>query len=89
MIKLGKSMEYVYSLMEEDIEKQIREGILSPGESILSENKLCEKYRISRRSVRQAIGNLIKKRLLYRVPGKGTFVTEMAERNDEVDGYAK
>ena len=60
--------------MENDLESQILAGVLKPGECILSENELSQKYSLSRRSSRQAISNLVAKNLLYRIPGKGTFV---------------
>lgn len=75
-MQLKNERKYIYSRVEEDLEKQIANGILSPKECILSEKKLSEHYNISRISTRRAITNLVKKELLYRIPGKGTFVSE-------------
>lgn len=56
----------------------IREKILSgewaAGSMIPSENKLCEIYGISRMTVRAVITQFVSQGLLYRIPGKGTFV---------------
>lgn len=77
---LKKDNSYVYAILERDFEEQIRKGILAPGECILSEIELARKYNISRRSSRQAISNLVDKKLLRRIPGKGTFVCDVQER---------
>src|SRR5512139_107834 len=51
-------------------------GRLKPGQPIPSERSLCETYRISRTTVRQAVSEMINAGLLCRKQGKGTFVTE-------------
>jgi DNA-binding LacI/PurR family transcriptional regulator len=73
---LNKNISYVYSELERDLEAQIRGGLLKPGECILSENELSQKYGVSRRSSRKAVSNLVEKKLLYRLAGKGTFVSD-------------
>lgn len=73
---LRKDVSYVYAGVERDLRDQIRSGILKGGECILSENEISRKYNISRRSARKAIDNLIEQDLLYRIPGKGTFVNK-------------
>lgn len=73
---LNKNISYVYSELENDLEAQIKNGILKPGECILSENELSHKYGVSRRSSRKAVSNLVEKKLLYRLAGKGTFVSD-------------
>lgn len=75
---LKKDISYVYEGVERDLLEQISSGVLLGGECILSENEISRKYNISRRSARKAIDNLIAQNLLYRVPGKGTFVSEAA-----------
>lgn len=46
-----------------------------------SEHQLCQKYNLSRQTVRQAISLLEEENLLYSVRGSGTFVTEHAVRS--------
>jgi GntR family transcriptional regulator len=55
----------------------LREQILSwePNQPIPSEAQLCEKYSVSRTTVRKALDHLTYEGLLYRVQGKGTFVS--------------
>jgi DNA-binding transcriptional regulator YhcF (GntR family) len=76
MIKLGKKKSFVYSVMEADLRKQIREDVLKSGEKLLSESEFSSRYGISRRSVRQALANLTNERLIYSHAGSGCFVAE-------------
>lgn len=60
------------------LKKEIKEGKYKPGEYIPSERELCEKYKLSRTTVRRAISQLIDEELLFSIPGTGTFVSEFA-----------
>ncbi|HHV65798.1 MAG TPA: GntR family transcriptional regulator [Peptococcaceae bacterium] len=66
----------LYLQLKELIAKQIKEGILRPGEKLSSERELCERYGVSRITVRQALNDLDKEGLIYRTHGKGTFVAQ-------------
>lgn len=76
---LKRDVTYVYSGVENDLVDQIRGGVLKSHECILSENEISKKYNISRRSSRKAIDNLVEAGLLYRLPGKGTFVADIKD----------
>ncbi|MEN3186046.1 MAG: GntR family transcriptional regulator [Atribacterota bacterium] len=65
----------LYQQLKNILKKSIHSGVLRPGDQIPSESELCERYGISRITVRQAIGALVQEGFLYRRPGKGTFVT--------------
>ncbi len=47
----------------------------SPGQQIPTETELCERYKVSRVTVREAIDRLVQENLLYREQGRGTYVT--------------
>jgi len=47
---------------------------LSIGAAIPSERELCQRFSLSRMTVRQAVDHLVSEGRLHRVPGKGTFV---------------
>jgi GntR family transcriptional regulator len=66
----------LYIQLKQDLFQQMDLGRLKPGQLIPSERSLCEKYRISRTTVRQALSEMINAGLLSRKQGKGTFVTE-------------
>lgn len=66
----------MYYQIEEDIRRKIDQGIFMRGAPIPSERELSETYGVSRMTVRQAVSNMVRNRLLYREKGRGTFVAE-------------
>jgi GntR family transcriptional regulator len=48
---------------------------LEPGQPIPPELDLCQMYNVSRTTVRKALDHLTQEGLLYRIHGKGTFVS--------------
>lgn len=66
----------LYVQLEELIRSNIEDGIWKAQTAIPSENELCKAFNLSRMTVRTACQNLVQEGILYRVPGKGTFVTE-------------
>lgn len=65
----------LYEKIAHSIEEQIRNGEITPGEKLLSERELCEKYGVSRTAVREAVKALREKGLVEVQPGRGTFVS--------------
>lgn len=55
---------------------KIDKGVWKTGDMIDSENELSKEFKVSRMTVRNVLMRLVQEELLYRVPGKGTFVTE-------------
>jgi GntR family transcriptional regulator len=66
----------LYIQLEEILRAQINDGDLEYHQAIPSENELSRIYELSRMTVRAVITHLVTEGLLYRVPGKGTFVAE-------------
>ncbi|MBN2279226.1 MAG: GntR family transcriptional regulator [Candidatus Marinimicrobia bacterium] len=66
----------LYQQLFEEFKKQIEKGKLKPGESIPSESKLVQKYKLSRGTVRQAMQKLEIEKLIEKFPGRGTYVCE-------------
>ncbi len=66
----------VYFQIKEDIKNKILQGHWGPGQCIDSEREISEHYGVSRMTVRQAIGELVKEGILLREKGRGTFVCE-------------
>ncbi|MFZ7131761.1 MAG: GntR family transcriptional regulator [Eubacteriales bacterium] len=70
-------MEYKvakYMLIKEDIIKDIKLGVLQPGDKVDSESILKKKYNVSTITVRKAFNDLINEGYLIGVQGTGTFV---------------
>ena len=66
----------LYYQLKERLTQQILEGDFQPGTLMPSERELSDRYSISRMTVRQALGEMVKEGLLLREQGKGTFVAE-------------
>lgn len=60
---------------------QISDGNYRPGDILPSENYLCEKENVSRNTVRQALKELENEGMIYRVRGKGTFLSDYESPN--------
>jgi GntR family transcriptional regulator len=60
------------------IERALRAEIaeMEPGDAIPTESQLCERFGVSRMTVRAGVGRLVEQGLLYRTRGKGTFVAQ-------------
>ena len=65
----------IYLQLKELIKERILQGEYRPGQLIPSERELCMQYGISRMTARQAIGELQNEGYLYKLQGKGTFVS--------------
>lgn len=64
------------------------ENTLEENEQILSEREICEIYDVSRTTVRQAMDELEKEGYIYKVHGKGTFVSPKRMNQDLVSFYS-
>lgn len=62
----------------EDLRTEILERRLLPGMLLPSENELCERYSISRPTVRRVQEKLCAQNLIEKRPGIGTFVRDMS-----------
>ncbi|MFF5138189.1 GntR family transcriptional regulator [Streptomyces sp. NPDC013157] len=62
--------------LEEAIKDRIADEEWLPNKQIPSENELSATYGLSRMTARAVITRLVQQGLVYRVPGKGTFVAE-------------
>ncbi len=71
-----ESSKGLSSQVEEIIRDGIENGVWLPGAAIPSERELSTLYSLSRMTVRKALERLTTAGLLYRVNGKGTFVSQ-------------
>ncbi|GAB6169117.1 GntR family transcriptional regulator [Clostridium carnis] len=70
-------------ILIENIEKNMEEN-----DQILSEREICEIYNVSRTTVRQALVELEKDGYIYKVHGKGTFVSPKRVNQDLMSFYS-
>jgi len=69
----------LYAQLKEQIIAAIACADLAPGDQIPSQRLLCEKYRMSHMTVRRAINELLHEGVIYAIPGKGLYVTELKQ----------
>ena len=70
----------MYEVLAGELRESILGGEYKPGQQLDSEAQLCRRFGVSRGPVRQALATLVQERLVSRVPGKGTFVSEHSGR---------
>ncbi len=64
----------IYCQIKDFLYTNIQNGNISPYDRFPPELELVEIFGVSRSTVRQAIDRLVKKNVLYRCKGKGTFI---------------
>lgn len=72
----------LYHQLAERLANAIRAGEFAPGERIPSEPRLAAEYGIGRPTVRQALDALVRRGLLSRQRGSGTYVREAPKEID-------
>ncbi len=72
-----------YYLIYEELYKEIIDGQYQVGDKFPSDTELCERYKVSRGTVREAVKKLFHEGLLVREQGRGTFVTHKPEKIEQ------
>jgi GntR family transcriptional regulator len=87
----ARTSEPLYHRLRASLRARIESGELAPGSAIPTENDLILQYRVSRTTVREAIGGLVQEGILYRRQGKGTFVASrrFAEDLGRLTGFSE
>lgn len=66
----------LYLQLKNKIKREIRTGVLKPGDKIPSEAQLQKEYEMSRVTVRNAMEELTSEGYIIKVQGKGSFVAQ-------------
>jgi GntR family transcriptional regulator len=66
----------MYSQIREIIRRRVLDGSYAPHSQMPSEAQMMETFGVSRITIRQALGDLQKDGLIFKVPGKGSFVAK-------------
>lgn len=66
--------KFLYLQVYKDLKNSILGGQYKTGSKLPSENELCEVYKTTRLTIRQALDELIKEGFVYKEHGRGTFV---------------
>jgi GntR family transcriptional regulator len=66
--------ELVYVLIANDIEGQVHDATLIPGQRLPGEDDLAAQYGVARMTVRRAMRELRERGLVRTVPGKGNYI---------------
>ncbi len=80
-----KSPLPLYHQLADILTERIRSGLYGPGDAVPSETAIAKQYGIGRPTVRQSMDILVRKGLLERKRGSGTFVRH---KEHEVDLFA-
>jgi GntR family transcriptional regulator len=70
------SPQPLYAQIKDALRARILDGSYAPHSQMPSEHELCAMFDVSRITVRQALGDLQKEGLLFKLHGKGTFVSK-------------
>jgi DNA-binding LacI/PurR family transcriptional regulator len=71
----------IYQSIVNDIKSKILHGEIKPNEALPTQIELAKVYGTSEITSRRALTELVKEKLIYRVRGKGTFVTDLNKPN--------
>lgn len=72
---MRRENEMKYTELANILREQIYSGSIRPGEYLLSENKLSEYYRASRKTVRATLDKLMHEGLIVKQPSRGSIVS--------------
>ncbi|MBS4172867.1 GntR family transcriptional regulator [Bacillus sp. FJAT-49736] len=87
MVKIDSRIPLYYQLMDILVEK-MDSGELKENDQLPSERELCDSYQVSRTTVRQTMQELEKQRYIYKIHGRGTFVSPRTYSQSLVKFYS-
>lgn len=80
MTGMKHETEPAYQVLSTQLRRDIAAGLYKNGARLPTEFELAERYEVSRQTVRRGFVDLVAAGIVYRVPGRGTFVNESGGR---------
>jgi len=77
----------LYIQIREDLRRKIEKGILKPMEPLPSEDSLCNKYKVSKITIKKALEELKNEGYILRIKRKGTFVNFRKEYRKKIEVF--
>ncbi|WP_449240658.1 FadR/GntR family transcriptional regulator [Desulfoscipio gibsoniae] len=68
----------IYEEIIEQVKKMINDGVLAPGDRLMTEREMAEKMQVGRSAVREALRALEAMGIIKVKPGEGTFINDTA-----------
>ena len=66
-----------YEIIAVDIREDILNGIYKPNERLPFEKEICDKYDVSKMTVKKALDLLVSEGLIVKRRGSGTFIKDI------------
>lgn len=75
-----------YLQIMRDIKRGIQENSVEHGEKLPTEDEFITKYKVSRQTIRHALSQLVNEKVIYRIPGRGTFYANSSKPESPITG---
>lgn len=81
----------LHTQLRERLREAILDGTYPSHAQLPSENTLCAMFQVSRITVRQALGDLQRENLIFKIPGKGSFVArpKAFQQLSQLEGFGE
>ncbi|GGH77209.1 GntR family transcriptional regulator of arabinose operon [Pullulanibacillus pueri] len=86
---MNNERQPLYVQVQEHLKQLIAERKLKPNEKIPTEKELMEQFNVSRITVANALAEMAKEGRIYRIPGRGSFVSEAQPNNETTSDLEK
>ena len=74
MAKIPMDKMPLYQKIINQLYQEISSGVYKEGSLLPTETEIMQRFNASRTTVRNALSNLVEENIIYRRPGKGSFV---------------
>ena len=81
----------LYTQVKQSLRERIVDGTYAPHARLPAESEISSIFGVSRITVRQALGDLQNEGVIFKIPGKGTFVSKPKATQDltQLEGFAE